>query len=609
MDLPTTSNLDRKPHKNRDRSMLAVIKSWVEGWIGRTRSEGQQVKNWRFLVSTTRGSSIGAVSSRATLVAARFFERGSSARSITWSLVGVWFVVVATVMAGGAVVAQDQAASPAQEPAGANMMRPRPASFSTPAVIEFKGEITHKLSVYFKNRFAAAKRAGVDLLIIRIDSPGGLKVESLEMAHMLRDCQWAYTVAIISKEAISGGSLVSLGCDEIHIAPTALFGDSGEIGFDPERLAWRLIEPKIESYLAGDAANLAASKGRSRELAEAMVDDDAVVYTRLIDQLDDDGNELGPPQREFKLAIPDVMEPLDPTWELVPESRKERFLTLSGERALELGMAQGTAATLEQLAAEFGFAADQVTVYAPNTTDSVVYFLNRPLVTGLLVLLGLIALYFELSAPGLGAGGLLAGLCAGLFFWSRFLGGTSGWLEVVLFVAGLIFIATELFVIPGFGIPGFTGLALLLASVILASQDFVLPKTDEQWNQLLTSSIVLAGAGAMFVGAAFFISKRMGSLPVFNQMVLAPSPESLPNKTLDEHGKPVAAEHPLVAVGDWGKADSLLRPAGRARFGDHSFDVVSDGAFVEQGTQVKVIRIQGNIITVAAIEDGTEEVA
>lgn len=476
--------------------------------------------------------------------------------------------------------------------------KPRPEQFTKPAVIEFKGPIDKKLTGYFNNRFEAARRAGVDLLIIQIDSPGGSKIESLQMARMLRDCDWAYTVALISNEAISGGALVSLGCDEILIDPNGKFGDAGEIGFDPEQWAWRLIEPKIESYLSRDARDLAESKGRPPELAEAMVDKDVLVYTRPNPDI-----ENGPAQ--FKSVRADSADPIDPTWNLIQESGRERFLTLSGQRAVELGMAQGSESNLDELADSFDFDPALIRTYRPRTTDSLVYYLNLPLVTVLLVLIGLVALYFELSAPGLGAGGLISGLCVVLFFWSRFLGGTSGWLEVMLFAAGLVFIFTEIFVIPGFGIPGIAGIALIFASVVLASQSFVMPETADQWNQTLTSMLIVLCAGCGFLISAVFISRRMGTIPVLNRMVLAPRADSIDSDSneANKDGKPAPQPHPSISVGDWGKADSLLRPAGRAKFSGRSFDVISDGAFVEPGTQVRVIRITGNIITVAVVDE------
>ena len=513
------------------------------------------------------------------------------------------FFWLALVWAASVLTAMFSASSHAQEDETARTVpdatKPRPTEVTKPAVIEFHGEINGKLTQYFKNRFAQAKKFGVDLLIIEIDSPGGLKIESLEMARMLRDCDWAYTIAIINNEAISGGALVSLGCDEIQIDPNAKFGDSGEIGFDTEEWAWRLIEPKIESYLSRDARDLAESKGRPPDLAEAMVDKDLLVY-RLPPEDDK--------KAKFKSVRVDEANKPDPPWILVEESKAERFLTMSGQRTVELGMGQGSLSTRAALANEFKFETKHLRVYRPTTTDSAAYFLNLPLITGLLVLVGLVAFYFEMSAPGLGIGGLISGLCALLFFWSKFLGGTSGWLEVVLFLAGLIFIFTEVFIIPGFGVPGIAGLALLFASAILASQEFVIPQTAHQWDQTLTTALVMLGTGVGFVACAALISRKMGSLPVFNRMVLAPPPlrdgeDDSSEKTKDKNGKPLAAQHPTVSVGDWGESESLLRPAGRAKFAGRSFDVISDGSFVEPGTQVRVVKIQGSVITVAEIDE------
>ena len=476
--------------------------------------------------------------------------------------------------------------------------RPRPAKITKPAVIEFKGEIHRQLKMYFDNRFEIARRAGVDLLIIEIDSPGGLKQESLEMARKLRDCQWAYTVALISNEAISGGALVALGCDEILISPNAKFGDIGEVGFDLTQGAFRLIEPKIESYLSRDARDLSESKGRSPDLAEALIDKDVLVY-----QKPDPQNLDGPPL--FKSVRSDAAEKPKPPWDLIPETGPERFLTLSGQRTLQLGLAQGLATTPDALANEFNFSKDSIKVYSLKLTDKIAYLLNNPVITVLLILFGMVALYFEFSAPGLGVGGLLSGLAAVLFFWSRFLAGTSGWLEVILFLCGVAFIFAELFIIPGFGVAGLTGIALLFSSVVLAGQNFVLPATSKQWDQSIGSAFILLISCVGFVVTAIFITKKMGSIPILNKMIL--SNES--NKTsTDSSGKPRRTSHPSVCVGDWGESESLLRPAGRAKFNDRSIDVVSDGAFVDSGVPVRVIEIQGSIVRVRqAIEKPKSE--
>lgn len=478
-----------------------------------------------------------------------------------------------------------------------NAQRPRPAGFQRPVLIEFHGPIDLQLTAFFKRRLKQARAAGADLIILDIDSPGGLKTESLQMARQLRDCDWAYTVAMIKHEAISGGALVSIGCDEIQIDPNAKFGDAGEIMFDPEAWAWRLIEPKIESYLSRDARDLAESKGRPADLAEAMVDADLLVYSRT--------DEQG--RLEFAPIRADAALKPDPPWQLVPESGADRFLTLSGQRAVELGMAQGTAGDLPALSAELGFDPEQVIRLKPTMTDHLVFFLNRPWATGLLILLGMIALYVELSAPGVGLGGLVAALCAILFFWSHFLGGTAGWLELILFLSGVAFVAMEVFVIPGLGLPGLLGALLMFASLILASQDFIVPRSAEQWNQLFGSLGLSAGLGIAFLVVAVVITKKMGRLPLVNRFVLQPQVKHPAGSDKGAVDKPAPVAHPTISVGDWGTADSPLRPAGRARFQRRSFDVISDGSFVDRGATVRVIRIAGNVITVAEVEPGPDE--
>ena len=470
----------------------------------------------------------------------------------------------------------------------------RPDPINKVIVIDFEGEINYERERYFNSRFKQAEKAGCDVLLIEIDSPGGLKNVSLDIARKIRNCKWAYTVVLIKNEAISGGALMSLGSDEIQISPNAKFGDIGEINFDFEEMVWREIEDKVGSYLYRDARDLAESKGRPPELAESMVDKNAIVYLRK----DADGGN------EFKLLRVDA-DPPDAPWQVIPETGANRYLTLSGTRAKQLGVAQRFAESRDDVLATFeGGTKSQITVYRHTTTDTIVHWLNNPVLTGLILVLGLVALYFELSAPGIGVGGLIATLCATLFFWSRMSAGTSGWLEVILFLAGITFILMEIFVIPGFGVAGIGGLLLLLASVVLASQDFVVPSTVPEWNQLMTTLVVIALSGVIFVVAAFFITRSLGSLPLFNRLVLNnDSPAGLAVAGGDGQTSVSLDGRPEISIGDVGKSKSLLRPSGEAVFSGQSYDVVSDGSFVDPGAVVKVIRIQGNMITVMEVEE------
>ncbi len=490
-------------------------------------------------------------------------------------------------------------------------LQKRATEFKKPAVIVFNGPIDFRNTAYFKNRLAKAKASGVDLLIVEIDSPGGYAFESMQIAESLRDVTWAYTIAFVPREAISGAALISLGCDEIVLGSQARFGDAGPIQFDPTVAAYQDVPAKVKSMLARQSRDLASAKERPAALAEAMVDQNAVVFVRK-KQAENDAAEfktvylVGDNETPAQAARKAGLDPQE--WTLVEETGVERYFTVNGPRAVELEFANFIADDRGQLIRELN-ATGELREYKYKFTDTVVYILNSSLVTGLLILIGLIALYFELSAPGIGVGGMIAALCATLFFWSRFAGGTSGWLEVILFVAGIIFLLMEVFVLPGFGVAGFTGLVMLFVSVVMASQDFIVPQSTGQWNHLLTTLVVILASSCVFVIGAVFISRKFGSIPVLGSLSLKPPVDDEMGSTLDkESGKPIPQTHPNVSVGDWGVAESLLRPAGRASFQGNSIDVVSDGSFLDPGTQIRVVSISGNRIVVAEIEKNEETV-
>lgn len=481
-----------------------------------------------------------------------------------------------------------------------SQIRPLPAAIHHPVLIRFTGEIDYRRAAYLRGKLARAQALGADLIVVEIDSPGGLKDESLDLAEQLRDIDWAYTIAYVPREAISGAALMTLGTDAIYADPNARLGDIGVIGFDPQLFAFRLAPAKVYSVLVRQARDLAESKGRPAALAEAMIDKDVLVYHRVGPQ--------GRSEFETRRVVPNrAPEPrLDGGWELIPESGAERFLTLSGVRAKEFGLVQSLVNSREELDRQIGLTVPY-RIFEYRGTDTLVFWLNTPWITALLIIVGLVALYTELASPGIGIGGLVAALCALLFFWSRFLGGTSGILEVLLFLAGVGFLLMEVFVIPGWGITGMLGLALMMLSAVMASQNFILPSTDREWNTLLTSLVVLLGSTLVVLILAGYITRRLGSIPIFNRLVLAgPAAETGALDIDKESAKPQPRIHPVVSVGDWGVAESVLRPAGRARFGRNIIDVVSDGSFIERGRQIRVIEIEGNRIVVTEI-DSTRE--
>ena len=456
-------------------------------------------------------------------------------------------------------------------------------------IIEFNGPIGSMLEQYVFRKIEEAKRLDADVIIIQIDSPGGLVEESFNIANRLHEIDWARTVAFVPREALSGAAFVALGCDEIFMAPDATLGDAGPIFMDPD-FQFRHAPEKYRSVLAQRVRTLADLTGRSPALAEAMVDMDLTVY-RVKNRKD--GKEAFMSDAEIKSSPdPAQWEKLEP----VHESREKHFLTVKGTRAVELGLADGTASTREELARQLGFKGNFI-VLRYTFVDTLIYILNYPVVTGLLFIVGLVGLYIEFSSPGIGIGGLLAALCFGIFFWSHYLGGTAGWLELVLFAAGVAFVLVEIFIIPGFGVPGISGVLLIIVSLVMACQDTLIPRTPREWATFSVTLQTLFVAGAVFLLIAYFLNSRLRMIPVLNRIMLPPpGPDGRIDSERVAGNAPANAAGP--SVGDRGTALSLLRPAGKADFAGRRLDVVTDGDFIEKGRKIEIVEISGSRIVV-----------
>jgi membrane-bound serine protease (ClpP class) len=501
----------------------------------------------------------------------------------------------------GVAVLQSVLALPASTCRGQEP-EPPAAKYSRAVIIRFEGVITPLLEQYFFRKLDRAEKDGADLVIVEIESPGGFVEQSFNVAERLRDLDWARTVAYVPHEALSGAAFVALGCDEIVMAEDAMLGDAGPIFLD-EAAMFQHVPEKIRSDLAARVRALAEAKGRSPALAEAMVDMDLIVYPVRNTQT---GRETFMSQAEIdSLGQPDLWEKGKP----LHESREDHFLEVTGKRALELGLAQAIVSGRRALEERYRLES-AAAILQPGGIDTAVYVLNLPIVTGLLFVIGLVALYVEFSTPGIGMGLLTAGLCFVLFFWSRFLGGTAGWLELLLFFAGLVFLGVELFVLPGFGIAGISGALLLLASLILAGQEFFQPRNAHEWQILTGNLLVVTLSGATFLLVAVVLSRYFGSIPFLSRLTLAP-----PEPVSASGDQPGGGNQPYpvpqgpgdamriaeVQIGDFGTTESALRPAGKARFGNLYLDVTTDGDFIPKGSRVQVVRLSGSRIVVIEV--------
>jgi len=472
-----------------------------------------------------------------------------------------------------------------------------PQKLSRGFLIRFEGPITAMLEQYLYRKLETARQRNADLVVLQIDSPGGELEASLKIADHLLKLDWAHTVAYVPREALSGAAIVALGADEIVMSPRARLGDAGPI-FLGEDFLFRHAPEKIRSNLAQQVRDLAEARGRPPALAEAMVNMDLVVH-RVRDRDADQITYLSDKEIESS-PNPQQWERIQPVF----ESREGHFLEVNGLRAVELGLAEATAQSVVEVEARYGLAGP-MPVLERTGLDNAVTILNLPLVTGLLFVVGLVALLIEFSSPGIGLGGLAAILCFAIFFWSRFLGGTAGWLEVTLFLVALAFLGLELFVIPGFGIAGVTGIVLLSISLVLAGQTFLIPRTERELAAIGQSLLILLSSGATVAVAAIGLTYWLGEVPILGRLALRPPEPVQPAAGMSPAGMAERAEpeahYSGVRVGDVGVSDSTLCPAGKARFGDVWIDVLTEGVYVEKGRPIKVLGITGNRIVVREV--------
>lgn len=467
-------------------------------------------------------------------------------------------------------------------------------------VIKVDGMIEPVLETFLERQIDRSLAAGTNLLIFEIDSDGGFLQTSTNLAHKIADLdpKQVRTVAYVPNRAFSGAAIVALGCDEIYMHPSAKIGDAGPIEMR-EGGQFQHAPQKILGPLVLTLKELAERKNRPAAVAMSMADMNLEVYEVK-------HRETG---RVWYMTEEELHES-NGEWEkgrLVSESGKDKLLTLDGQRAHELKLAEPPVTDVDELKQQLGVPPGERLVPVGRTwVDTMVFLLNTGPAMFLLIVVGVICIYLELHFMT-GFLGIVSALCFTLFFWSRFLGGTAGWLEIVLFLLGLICIALEVFVVPGFGVFGVSGGLMIISSLVLASQTFSNPEPYRDFEMMAETMGTLSLALISVIVFGAVMSRFLPHVPVFNQMILTP-PGMADDDHLDEPqlrpdvvGGMAMARSSASLLGKQGTTVSVLRPAGKAMFGDHYVDVVSDGPYVQPGSTVQVVEVAGNRVVVREV--------
>ena len=269
-------------------------------------------------------------------------------------------------------------------------------------------------------------------------------------------------------------------------------------------------------------------------------------------------------------------------------------LVLRGTKALDSGIAFQTVDSFDQLERLYGVS--QVAFVEPNWAMKLVHALASPGLATFLLMLGLVGMYIELKTPGVGVGGVVAATAFILFFWSKYLDQTATQLEIILFVSGVVLMLIEIFVVPGVGVFGLAGGLMVIFSLVLASQTFIVPRSEADLNELRRSITVVAAAGLGMMALAFATRKYLPKAPLFNRLVLEPPPPE--ERITLSHREALADYTHLIGVA--GEAVTDLRPAGRAIVSGQIIDVIAEGVPLDRGTAVVVVAAHAHRVLVRA---------
>lgn len=427
---------------------------------------------------------------------------------------------------------------------GAARAQAKPPALVYVAPVE--GIIDLGLAPFIQRVLDEATAAGAAAVVLEVNTFGG----RLDAAVQIRDAllnSRIRTVAYVNKRAISAGALISLAAEHLVMAGGGTIGAATPVQAGQPGAAALPVAEKTVSYVRKEFRATAESRKRPPLVAEAMVDAD--------------------------VAIRGVVE-------------KGKLLTLTTEEALRHKVAEFRADTLEDALQALGLGGAGLRRAAPNWAENVVRFVTHPVLSSLLISIAMLGIILEIRTPGFGVPGALGIGSLALFFWGHWLVQLAGWEELLLAAAGVLLLALELLVVPGFGVAGVLGILALLASLVLT----LLGAGD-------TAAAILTAAGRVVFALLFAL---LASLALLRFMPRLPFGRRL----ILERGLAAADGYAAAPEGDarWlgktGRASSTLRPAGIAEIDGERVDVVSEGELIDAGALIEVTRVDGNRIVV-----------
>ncbi|GAA0879936.1 nodulation protein NfeD [Algoriphagus jejuensis] len=398
---------------------------------------------------------------------------------------------------------------------------------------------------------AEAKRTESELIIIEMDTYGGAVTDADEIRTMLLESDIPIYV-FINKDAASAGALISIACDSIYMAPGASIGAATVVNGAGGEAA----PDKYQSYMRSMMRSTAEATGRDPKIAEGMVDE--------------------------KIEIDGI-------------SAAGSVITLSVSEAIKYGFCEGEFNSIAAILQSQQLQSAELLAYEEDTIDKIISFFLSPAISGVLIMIIIGGIYFELQTPGVGFPILAAIVATLLYFIPYYLNGIAENWEILIFFLGIILLAVELFVIPGFGIFGVLGIVFIIGGLVLG----MLPNQDFNFDfvpssQLFAALLTVILASIAAVGMVFWLTPKVNEWGAFRHLTLAGTQERSQGYTSSFYSE--------TLKGKTGVVHSRLRPSGKVDIDGEIYDAYSRGEFIDQGEKIIVISTEGTSLKVKNLE-------
>ena len=434
--------------------------------------------------------------------------------------------------------------------------------------IDLKKNVGSTTWIYIQKGFEEARKANANIIIIEMNTYGGEVsfADSIRTKILNSDIP---VIVFIDNNAASAGALISRACDKIYMSQAATIGAASVVDQTGQKLP-----DKYQSYMRATMRATAEAHGKDT----VVTGNDTVVKWKR-DPL------IAEAMVDERTVVPNVAD-------------SGKILTFTTQEALKYGYCDGTAENIREIIKkESGNQPYELVKFKPTTWDNIKGVLMSPILQGILIMLIIGGIYFELQSPGIGFALGVAITAAVLYFAPLYIDGLAANWEIILFIIGLILIAFEIFVIPGFGISGISGIALVVTGLILSllnnvNFDFEPVHPGDTGKAILT---VIGGLTLGF-GLILYLSSKIGSKGLFRKLALETTLENKEGYV----GVSLEADN---LVGKTGVASTVLRPSGKVKVDGKVYDAVSvNGEFIEKGIQVIIVRYETGQVYVEAAE-------